>query len=923
MQETEELRRQVTQLTEELERARHALQRGSEQVGRGGATIEEALQRTEEQLHTLVANAPVVLSAIDRDGTYVLSEGKGLERTGLRPGELVGRSIFDVVASVPGGVDFVRRALAGETMTWHAQMKGAHFDVLMTPRFDAAGSISGAIAVSIDITERARAEEALGRSEARFRALIENSSEAVVLARADGSISYASPALLRLLGRTSTEVARSRLADLVEPSERAALEGALEGVLATTSAASVLELRAVHRDGSQLWLELTFANQLDDPAVCAVVVNLRDVTERQNALARLRAAEERYRRIVETTSEGVWLTDADAKTTYVNQRMGEMLGYQPAEMLGVPAFEFVDAALRPELEGLLERRLAGSGETHERRYRKKDGSALWALVKTNPLFDDSGSYEGALALLTDVTERWQSQAAQNQLAALVNSSEDAITGADSHGVITSWNRGAERLYGYSAHEVIGRSLELLMPRDAWDAELKLQQRVQAGEAVPAHETVRLGKDGLRVEVSLAVWPIRDPHGRVVGSGRLARDLTERRKAEAQLERSRRQLLQSQKMEAVGNLAGGVAHDFNNFLSLIITFASLALDNLQPGSPAHADVEQVVSAAEKAADLTRQLLTFSSQGIVEPQLVDLGQRISNLQTLLARLLGENVRLRIQVPPEPTLIHADPVQIDQVVMNLALNARDAMPQGGPLLIEVGLVHLDAEYAAAHPEVTPGPHVLLVVTDEGTGIAPEALDRIFDPFFTTKPKGKGSGLGLSTVFGIVKQVGGHLVVSTQPGEGTSFRIYFPQPARPTLRPHVARQPASALGGSETLLLVEDDDTLRAALRTVLVKHGYRVLEAQNGPEALMISEQFRLPIHLVVTDVIMPRMSGPELAPQLAAERPGLKVLYVSGYAEGLDVSERMLEEGSKYLAKPMTPTALLSKVREVLDANMLDR
>jgi PAS domain S-box-containing protein len=921
MDEIEELRQKVAHLTDELEQARRALQESREQVETNGATIEQALQRSEEQLRALVANAPVVLTAIDREGIYVVSEGRGLSRTGFQPGELVGRSIYDVIAKVPGGPGFVRRALAGETLTWHAEMAGAHFDVLMTPRFDAEGAIIGAIAVSMDITDRARAEEAHRRSEARFRALIENSSEVLLLAQADGTIAYASPALSRLLGRTPTEVTGSRLVELAEPTAREALERTFQLASSTTSGSMSIELGAHHEDGSARWLELTLSNQLDDPAVGAIVVNLRDLTEREHAFAQLRAAEERYRRIVETTSEGVWLIDADSKTTYVNERLAEMFGYQRSDMLGLSVFDFVDDEVRSQLQAHLDRRRAGVAETHELRYRKKDGSSRWGLVKTNPLFDAAGRYEGGLALLTDITERWQTETARNQLAALVSSSEDAITGTDLHGVITSWNRGAERLYGYSADEVIGRNLEFLVPPEVWEAEQELRGSVQGGEAVAAHETVRLHKDGSRVEVSLAVWPVRDSLGRLLGSGRLARDLTERRKAEALLERSQRQLLQSQKMEAVGNLAGGVAHDFNNFLSLILTFSSFALESSPPGSPAHADIEQVVSAAQKAADLTRQLLTFSSQGIVEPQVLDLGQRISNLQTLLARLLGENVRLRIHAPPEPLLIYADPVQIDQVVMNLALNARDSMPEGGPLLIETGLAQLDADYAAAHPDVTPGAYVVLTVTDEGTGIAPATLDRIFEPFFTTKPKGKGSGLGLSTVFGIVKQAGGHVAVSTALGEGTTFRIYFPRPARSTLRPSIAALHSTALGGSETVLVVEDDDTLRGALRTVLVKHGYRVLEAQNGSEALMISENFQLPIHLLLTDVIMPRMSGRELVRQLLAERAGLKVLFMSGYAEDLALTEGMLEAGFGYLAKPVTPVVLLNKVRAMFDARTI--
>jgi two-component system, cell cycle sensor histidine kinase and response regulator CckA len=293
---------------------------------------------------------------------------------------------------------------------------------------------------------------------------------------------------------------------------------------------------------------------------------------------------------------------------------------------------------------------------------------------------------------------------------------------------------------------------------------------------------------------------------------------------------------------------------------------------------------------------------------------MGERVSSLQEMLARLLGENVRLRIHENQAHTPVYAGPVQIDQVVMNLALNARDAMPDGGLLLIETDNVYLGHDYVLTRPDVTPGEYVLLAVTDEGTGMTPATLDRIFEPFFTTKPKGKGSGLGLSTVFGIVKQLGGHISVTSAIDAGTTFRIYLPRSRRPQADAISPAPSPSSVRGTETLLVVEDDDTLRAALRTVLSRQGYRVLEAQNGGEALMISEQYPPPIHLLLTDVVMPRMSGRELVPQLLAQRERLKVLYISGYAEAAS----SVEVGFGYLPKPVTPERLLRKVREVLDA-----
>lgn len=371
-----------------------------------------------------------------------------------------------------------------------------------------------------------------------------------------------------------------------------------------------------------------------------------------------------------------------------------------------------------------------------------------------------------------------------------------------------------------------------------------------------------------------------------------------------------QLRQAQKMEAIGSLAGGVAHDFNNLLSIMLTFGSLALERLPADSLARADLEQVNQAARRAASLTKQLLTFSRQQILEPQVVDINVRVSGLQSMLGRLLGEDVRLRVALSPRLGMVYADPGQVDQVLMNLAVNARDAMPSGGTLLIETSNV--------PQSELAPGAHVRLTVTDTGAGMAAATLPRIFEPFFTTKEPGKGTGLGLSTVFGIVKQSSGHITVSSELGKGSVFDIYLPRTDRVAPASPVPPPMPSTCRGSETILIVEDDDALRAAVRAVLRKLGYRVLEAQNGVEALLVSEQYRPRIDLLLTDVVMPRMNGRELVAQLLPTRRDLKVLYMSGYAENTVVMHGTLDAGLAYLPKPVTPDALSRKVREVLDS-----
>jgi signal transduction histidine kinase len=389
-----------------------------------------------------------------------------------------------------------------------------------------------------------------------------------------------------------------------------------------------------------------------------------------------------------------------------------------------------------------------------------------------------------------------------------------------------------------------------------------------------------------------------------------------RASEEALRRAAEQLRQSQKIEAVGRLAGGIAHDFNNILSVILSYGELLLDDMPTTDPRREDIEAIRRAGRQAAELTRQLLAFSRQQVLTLKVLDLNEVVSGANLMLRRLLGETVDLSVRLAPEPAPIRADVGQLDQVVMNLAINARDAMPDGGQLTIETTHVVLDAEFARQHLGIAPGPHVMLAVSDTGLGMDREVQSRIFEPFFTTKERGKGTGLGLSTVLGIVQQTGGSIWVYSELGQGTTFKVYIPR-ARGGAAPDVQLPSTTTLRGSETVLLVEDQDEVREVARQILRRLGYEVLEAPSAAEALAIGARPGQRIDLLLTDVVMPQMSGRELAERLVPLRPDLRVLFMSGYTEDAILQHRILESGFAYLQKPLVPEALGRRVREVLD------
>jgi two-component system cell cycle sensor histidine kinase/response regulator CckA len=544
----------------------------------------------------------------------------------------------------------------------------------------------------------------------------------------------------------------------------------------------------------------------------------------------------------------------------------------------------------------------------------KAGAADYVL-KTN-LIRLPSAVRGALAFSQSQADKQAAEAAlrisERRFRALVEESWDAIALFGPEGTILYGSPATTRLLGYELGEFVGRNaMELIHPDDRSAVLLRLEEvTTQPRRRVQVAARVQHKNGHWRHLEGVLTNLLDDPSIRAIVNN--YRDVTDRRILEEQV-------ILAQKMEAIGRLAGGVAHDFNNILTAIGGYTDLLLADLAPDDKRRRDVEEIHRAADRAAALTHQLLAFSRRQVLQPKVISLSALVPDIEKMLRRLIGEDILFATVLHPQVGNVRADPGQLEQVIVNLAVNARDAMRNGGRLTIETRNVELDESYTTEHPNVKPGHYVMLAVTDTGVGMSEETKARIFEPFFTTKVRGKGTGLGLATVYGIVQQTGGHIWPYSEPGQGTTMRVYLPrvdEPPDPI--EHPIETTPTALRGTETILLVEDEAPVRSITRQLLQRNGYTVLEASDGPTALALVDgaQHGTKVDLLLTDVIMPGMSGRELAAQLMARRPALRVLFMSGYTDDAVVRHGMLEPGLAYLEKPFRPPTLLRKVREVL-------
>ena len=765
-------------------------------------------------------------------------------------------------------------------------------------------------------------------------AVLQGAPEAIVCAGPGGCLVLANAAAERLFGYRPGELAGLH-ADKLLPGAAPLLAGLEEddngGAAAGGGSRSgwaprAAELTGHRRDGSTFPAEVSLSavGQGQDRLVTAVI---RDLAQRhpQEEPSGLVAA------IVASAQYAVISKTLDQIVTSWNPAAERLYGWTADEMIGQSIRRVVPASENDREAQTMAAALRGERvDWHHVHRIRKDGSTITVALTMSPLTNTAGEITGVSTVTRDLNDQ---QRAEARFVGLLDAAPDAIVCVEADGRIALVNAAAERLFGYRREELVGLRVEVLVPdetrlrhpqhRERYATDPRPRPMGGAGMELAGRR-----RNGSTFPAEISLSAIETDEGTLITAA--VRDVTDRLAAQAERERLRtqvererleRQLHQSQRLESLGQLAGGVAHDFNNLLGVISGYSAFVADEARshPGGDGwqgvRDDIEQVQHAAERAARLTHQLLAFARREVVQPRVLNLNEIVESMLRLLQRTLGEHIEIVTQLSPGLDAVFADPGQAEQVIVNLALNARDAMPGGGRLTIETTNTEVDEAYAASRSNLTPGRYVTLRVSDNGTGMTPDVTDRAFEPFYTTKPKGEGTGLGLATIYGIVVQAGGNVRIYSEPGLGTTVTVLLPVTGEPSGLAGAFPDEA-ARGGGERVLVVEDEPAMREVTRRILAGNGYQVTAAASGAEAIAAVKESREPLDVLVTDVVMPGMQGRDVAERITALQPGISVLFMSGYTEGLLSDQGVLDPGINLIEKPFTEAALLGKLRGVL-------
>ena len=879
---------------------------------------EAAMQESAEQHRALLHTAMDGFWMADAQGRLLEVNEAYCRMSGYAEAELLSLRVADLEASedLERVAEHIHRLVTkGEDRfeMRHRRKDGGEFDVELSVQYQIASGRT--VAFLRDITVRKQAEATLRASEDRYRRLVEDSPDAIGIYQ-DRKLAFINRTGVRMFGATRPEELTERdFTEIIHPDDQAAASDRVRRRQAGELDVYPAEVRYLRRDGASFMAEVDAApiSYRGRPAVQFIA---RDITARKAAEEYLARLHQQNELILSAAAEGIMGLDFQGHHTFVNPAAAEMLGYPVEELIGRHSHSLwhhtkPDGRPYPEDECPI-LATCQDGTLHRAAnevFWRKDGTCFPVEYAARPIFEQD-RIAGAVVTFTDITARQQAEALLRLESAALEAAANAIVITDLAGRI-EWANGAfSKLTGYPFEEAVGKRLNLLKSgkqsqefyRNLWDT-------ILAGQ-VWQGENINRRKNGELYHEEQTITPLHDERGGITHFIAVKQDITARKKLEDQYR-------QSQKMEAFGQLAGGVAHDFNNLLNVILGNAELvALGDLSENQAA--SLEEIRLNGERAATLTRQLLSFSRRDTHYARAVDLNEIVSGMNKMLHRIIGEDFVLETQLWPEGAPVQADPSGLELVVLNLVVNARAAMPEGGEIVITVAPVHLDAT-TARHLAARPGEFIRLSVRDTGCGIPPEILPRIFEPFFTTKDVGKGTGLGLATVHGIIEQHHGWIEVESAPGQGTTFHIYLPRRSDAALASPASQEPGLVRGGTETILMVEDEPALRRLTCRILRDFGYRVLEVSTGLAALELWPQHRAEVALLLTDVIMPEgISGGQLAEQLLAQKPGLKVVYISGYPGGVAGRGLSLREGVNFLKKPYSSTQLGRIIRDRLDA-----
>jgi two-component system, cell cycle sensor histidine kinase and response regulator CckA len=872
---------------------------------------QSSLQANEQYLGSIFRAAPVGIGVVS-NRVIVTVNDRLCTMVGYARDELIGRSArilylseadFETVGAVK--YEQIKTSGTGTVETQWRRKDGNIINVLLssTPIYGQDVD-AGVTFTAVDITASKQTQRAVRESEERYRGLIELAVDGILLGTSAGIITEGNSSMCDMLGMKHDDFIGKHISEL--PFTEASMAAAPFRFDLLQQGEIVISERALRRpNGTEISFEVR-TKMMPDGSYQSIY---RDITERKRTEQALRESEEKFALAFTASPDAVNINRLeDGMFIEINKGFTDLTGFTREDVVGKTSLElniWHNPADRQRMS--MELKTKGYCENLEAVFARKDGSLRIGLLSARLLFLDNIPH--LISITRDITPRKQAEADMERLKVAIEHAGEVIVITDIQGNIQYTNPAFARVTGYSIEEAYRQNPRLLKSGEHDERFYEeLWQTILNGQTWSGR-VVNKKKDGTLYTEEATISPVFDDQGTIVNFVAIKRDITAQLKLEAQY-------LQAQKMESVGRLTGGVAHDFNNILAVIIGYAEMALDKTEPGQKVHADLERIHEAALRSADIIRQLLAFSRKQTIAPRILDLNQMVAGMLNMLRRLIGEDINLIWLPQPDLPAVKMDPVQIDQILANLCVNSRDAIDGAGKITIRTERALVNETFCAANAGMVPGEYIILSVADNGCGMNKEMLDKIYEPFFTTKGQ-LGTGLGLATVYGIVKQNDGCITVVSEPGKGTTFSIYLPVPVHGVVQHRVDDKEPPPPGNGESILLVEDDPGILRLGRSMLEKLGYRTLTASSGEEAMRIAAEHTGRIDLLLTDVIMPGMNGKELASWLTALHPGLRVLYMSGYTADVIAQHGVLDEGIDFLQKPFYLKGLADKIRMVLE------